>query len=218
MRDRDAPLTAAGIGALAWDKMDGLLPATVQEADSGQVLMLGYMTRDALAATLDSGFVTFWSRSRSRLWTKGETSGHRLELCSIHADCDADALLVRARPHGPTCHLGTPSCFAQSGTAGPGWLARLARIVAERAAADPETSYTARLLASGPVRVAQKVGEEGLEVALAAATGDRAGCISEAADLVYHLTVLMQSQDFGWAEVTAELQRRHIPSPPREED
>jgi phosphoribosyl-ATP pyrophosphohydrolase/phosphoribosyl-AMP cyclohydrolase len=189
--------------------MDGLLPAVVQDGDTGQVLMLGYMNADALRATLEGGFVTFWSRSKGRLWTKGETSGDRLELRSAHVDCDGDALLVRARPHGPTCHLGTPSCFSEAGPSGAGWLGLLARIVSERAMADPEQSYTARLLATGPVRVAQKVGEEGVEIALAAATGDRAGCISEAADLMYHLTVLMQSQGFGWDEVVAELERRH---------
>ena len=209
MRDRDAPLTADEVGALAWSKMDGLLPAIVQDADSGQVLMLGYMNVDALAATLDTRLVTFWSRSKGRLWTKGETSGDRLALRSVHADCDDDALLVRAVPHGPTCHLGTQSCFTAGQADGAGWLGRLARIVGERSAADPEESYTARLLAKGPVRVAQKVGEEGVEVALAAATRDRAGCISEAADLMYHLTVLMQSQGFGWDEVVAELKQRH---------
>jgi phosphoribosyl-ATP pyrophosphohydrolase/phosphoribosyl-AMP cyclohydrolase len=213
MRDRDAPLSAAEVEALAWDKMDGLLPALVQDADTGQLLMLGYMNADALRATLDSGLVTFWSRSKGRLWTKGETSGDRLELRSVHGDCDGDALLVRAVPQGPTCHLGTVSCFTASGPIGAGWLGQLARTVSERSAADPAESYTAKLLAKGPVRIAQKVGEEGVEVALAAATGDRAGCISETADLLYHLTVLMQSQGFGWDEVTAELQKRHVPSP-----
>jgi phosphoribosyl-ATP pyrophosphohydrolase/phosphoribosyl-AMP cyclohydrolase len=170
------------------------------------------MNADALRATLDTRLVTFWSRSKGRLWTKGETSGDGLELRSVHADCDDDALLVCARPQGPTCHLGTQSCFTEGGPDGAGWLGLLARTVAQRAAADPEESYTARLLAKGPVRIAQKVGEEGVEVALAAATGDRQGCISETADLLYHLTVLMQSQGFGWEDVTAELQKRHLPS------
>ncbi len=209
MRDRNAPLSAGDAGTLAWDKMGGLLPAVVQDADTGQVLMLGYMNREALEATLGHGFVTFFSRSKGRLWTKGESSGNRLALHSVHADCDEDALLVRAVPEGPTCHLGTTSCFTETGPGGAGWLGLLARIVEERGSADPETSYTARLLAEGPVRIAQKVGEEGVEVALAAATGDRESCISETADLLYHLTVLMQARGFGWEDVAAELEKRH---------
>jgi phosphoribosyl-ATP pyrophosphohydrolase/phosphoribosyl-AMP cyclohydrolase len=191
--------------------MDGLLPAVVQDADTGQVLMLGYMNRDALEASLQSGFVTFFSRSKGRLWTKGETSGNHLGLRSMHIDCDGDALLVRAVPQGPTCHLGTVSCFTQSGPSGAGWLGQLLRTVERRAGADPQTSYTARLLAEGPVRIAQKVGEEGVEVALAGAVGDREGCISETVDLLYHLSVLMQARGFVWEDVAAELERRHSP-------
>ena len=209
MRDRNAPLTAADAAALAWDKMDGLLPAVVQDADTGQVLMLGYMNRDALVASLESGSVTFFSRSKGRLWTKGETSGNRLALRSIHPDCDGDALLVRAVPQGPTCHLGSPGCFTEYGPTGVGWLGQLGRIVGERAAADPESSYTARLLAKGPVRIAQKIGEEGVDVALAGAVGDREGCVSETADLLYHISVLMQARRFGWEDVAAELEKRH---------
>lgn len=209
MRDRNAPLSEADIGALAWDRMDGLLPAIVQDAATGQVLMLGYMNRAALAATLASGFVTFFSRTKGRLWQKGESSGHRLALAAILTDCDGDALLVSATPEGPTCHLGTPSCFGSEGAKGVGFLARLARIVRDRAGAPPAQSYTARLLAEGPVRIAQKVGEEGVELALAAVSRDRDGCIEEAADLVYHLTVLMEAKGFGWAEVTETLAERH---------
>ncbi len=209
MRDRNAPLTAADLPALAWDKMDGLLPAIVQDADTGQVLMLGYMNREALERSLESGFVTFFSRSKGRLWSKGEASGNHLALRSVHGDCDEDALLVRAIPAGPTCHLGTTSCFIEDGPSGVGWLAQLARIVEQRAVANPETSYTARLIAKGPVRIAQKIGEEGVEVALAGAVGDRAGCISETADLLYHLSVLMKARGFGWEDVAEELERRH---------
>jgi len=209
MRDRNAPLTQADLAALAWDKMDGLLPAAVQDSASGLLLMLGYMNRDALAATLETGLATFWSRSKQRLWQKGETSGHVLRVAAIHEDCDADALLVLAEPQGPTCHLGTASCFGGEGPAGPGWLAELAAIVAARAATGDETSYTARLLAEGLPRIAQKVGEEGVELALAAVTRDAAGCAEEAADLLYHLTVLMQARGFGWSEVIEVLQRRH---------
>ncbi|HEY0312119.1 MAG TPA: bifunctional phosphoribosyl-AMP cyclohydrolase/phosphoribosyl-ATP diphosphatase HisIE [Allosphingosinicella sp.] len=209
MRDRNAPLTPADLGTLAWDKMDGLLPAVVQDRASGRLLMLGYMNRDALAATLETGLATFWSRSKQRLWQKGETSGNHLRVAAIHEDCDADALLVLADPKGPTCHLGTTSCFGGEGPAGPGWLADLARIVADRAETGEETSYTARLLAEGLPRIAQKVGEEGVEIALAAVTRDAAGCAEETADLLYHLTVLMQAKGFGWAEVIEVLRRRH---------
>lgn len=201
-------MTAEEIAALDWDKMGGLIPAVVQHAETRQVLMLGYMDRAALEATLASGSVTFFSRSKGRLWTKGETSGNRLEVGAVRADCDGDALLVEARPLGPTCHLGTQSCFGHE-PAGAAWLAELAAIVRDRAGASPEESYTARLLAKGPIRIAQKVGEEGVEVALAAATGERDEVVSETADLLYHLTVLMQARGFGWSDVGAELQRRH---------
>jgi phosphoribosyl-ATP pyrophosphohydrolase/phosphoribosyl-AMP cyclohydrolase len=217
VRDRNAPLTAADAAALAWDKMDGLVPAVVQDADTSQVLMLGYMNREALVASLESGSVTFFSRSKGRLWMKGETSGNRLSVRTIHPDCDGDSLLVRAVPAGPTCHLGTASCFTDTGPSGVAWLGQLSRIVAERAAADPETSYTARLLAKGPVRIAQKIGEEGVEVALAGAVGHRDGCISETADLLYHISVLMQARGFGWEDVAAELEKRHQPATPANE-
>jgi phosphoribosyl-ATP pyrophosphohydrolase/phosphoribosyl-AMP cyclohydrolase len=209
MRDRNAPLIQADLGTLAWDKMDGLLPAAVQDRASGRLLMLGYMNRDALAATLSTGLATFWSRSKQRLWQKGETSGNSLRVAAVHEDCDADALLILADAQGPTCHLGTTSCFGGEGAQGPGWLADLARIVATRAATGEETSYTARLLAEGLPRIAQKVGEEGVEIALAAVTRDAAGCAEETADLLYHLTVLMQAKGFGWEDVIEVLRRRH---------
>jgi phosphoribosyl-ATP pyrophosphohydrolase/phosphoribosyl-AMP cyclohydrolase len=209
MRDRNAPLTAADIAGLDWAKGDGLIPAVVQDAATAQVLMLGYMNADALAATLESGFVTFFSRSRGRLWRKGETSGDTLALIAVHADCDDDALLVQAEPAGPTCHLGTPSCFSENGQNGIGWLGKLTRIVKARKAAPADSSYTARLLADGPHRVAQKVGEEGVEVALAAVSRDRDACVSETADLIYHLAVLMEAREFGWEDVAAVLAERH---------
>ncbi|HEY0085901.1 MAG TPA: bifunctional phosphoribosyl-AMP cyclohydrolase/phosphoribosyl-ATP diphosphatase HisIE [Allosphingosinicella sp.] len=209
MRDRNAPLSAADIAGLAWEKMDGLLPAAVQDAASGRLLMLGYMSREALAATLESGFATFQSRSKGRLWQKGETSGNRLKVRAVHEDCDGDALLVLADPEGPTCHTGAQSCFGGEGAGGPGWLAELARVVAARAAAGGEGSYTRRLLDEGTAKIAQKVGEEGVEVALAAVTRDAAGCAEETADLLYHLTVLMQDRGYGWDEVVAVLKARH---------
>lgn len=209
MRDRNAPLTAAEIPALEWDKMGGLIPAAVQDAATLQLLMLGYMNEEALRQTLESGLVTFYSRSKGRLWTKGETSGNHLKLVAVLPDCDNDALMVRAEPVGPTCHLGTDSCFSAEGPDGVGWLARLAEIVDTRAAADPKDSYTARLLSEGASRVAQKIGEEGVEVALAGAAGTREACIEESADLIYHLTVLMQARGFGWGDITAKLKERH---------
>lgn len=209
MRDRNAPLTAVTAGDLDWGKMDGLLPAVVQDAATGQVLMLGYMDRAALEATLESGFATFFSRSKDRLWQKGETSGNRLAVVTVHGDCDGDALLVRAVPEGPTCHEGTTSCFDTGEAQGPGWLGALARIVDDRASAPPAESYTARLIAEGPMRIAQKIGEEGVEVALAGAAGPREGCVEETADLLYHLSVLMKVRGFGWDDVVATLKARH---------
>ncbi len=209
MRDRNAQLTQADLGALAWDKMDGMLPAAVQDRRSGCLLMLGYMNREALEATLRDGFATFYSRSRQRLWQKGETSGNRLRVSAVFEDCDSDALLVVCDPQGPTCHLGTTSCFGGSGPDGPAWLAELSAIVAERAAAGDETSYTRKLLAEGIPRIAQKIGEEGVELALAAVNRDTDGCAEEAADLMYHLIVLMEARGFGWDKVIAVLRQRH---------
>lgn len=194
---------------LAWDKMDGLLPAVVQDADSGDLLMLGYMDRAALETTLTDGLVTFFSRSKQRLWRKGESSGNLLHLVSFAADCDGDALLVRAQPAGPTCHLGIDSCFGDI-PAGAGWLGRLERIVTERAAADPQDSYTARLLADGPAKAAQKVGEEGVEVALAAVSRDTDGLAEEAADLLFHLLVTLRSRDVPLTSVIEILRSRHL--------
>jgi phosphoribosyl-ATP pyrophosphohydrolase/phosphoribosyl-AMP cyclohydrolase len=211
MRDRRSPLTAAEVDSLAWDKMDGLLPAAVQDVGSGRVLMLGYMDRAALERTLASGFATFWSRSKGQLWSKGETSGNRLLVRAVHEDCDADALLVLAEPQGPTCHEGTVSCFGGE-LDGPGWLAELSRVVAERAVAPAEASYTRRLLDEGIGRIAQKVGEEGVEVALAAVSRGREELSGELADLLYHLAVLMEAQGIGWDEVTAVLRARHRPA------
>jgi phosphoribosyl-ATP pyrophosphohydrolase/phosphoribosyl-AMP cyclohydrolase len=208
MRDRNAPLSADDIDSLAWDKMNRLLPAVVQDRATGQVLMLGYMSRDALAATLERGRAVFHSRSKGRLWEKGETSGNSLAVTEVLADCDGDALLVKAEPAGPTCHLGTASCFGGAAD-GPGFLGALGRIVADRAGGDPATSYTARLLAEGPAKVAQKVGEEGVELALAAVGRDRQGCIEETADLLYHVTVLMEARGFGWEDVASVLRERH---------
>ena len=197
---------------LDWAKMDGLIPAIVQDAASGEVRMLGYMDRAALDATIADKLVTFHSRSREKSWRKGETSGNLLDLVDIKADCDGDALLVLAAPRGPTCHTGTTSCFGADGPPGIGFLVMLANLLKQRASADPANSYTARLMGQGIKRLAQKVGEEGVEVALAATAGDAAELTSEAADLVYHLTLLLEASDTSWDAVIAELRRRHAAS------
>ncbi|KOR00563.1 bifunctional phosphoribosyl-AMP cyclohydrolase/phosphoribosyl-ATP diphosphatase HisIE [Pluralibacter gergoviae] len=193
---------------LDWEKTDGMMPAIVQHAVSGEVLMLGYMNKDALAKTLETGKVTFFSRTKGRLWTKGETSGHFLNLVSISPDCDNDTLLVLVTPIGPTCHKGNSSCFAE---ASHEWLFlhQLEELIASRKDADPESSYTARLYASGTKRIAQKVGEEGVETALAATVKDREELKNEASDLVYHLLVLLQDGGLGLTEVIGNLKKRH---------
>lgn len=190
---------------LAWDKQGGLVPAVVQDADTQRVLMLGYMDRDALETTLASGRVTFFSRSRQRLWTKGETSGHVLDLVRLEADCDRDTLLVQARPRGPTCHLGTSSCFMQAPAAA---LAELENLIETRERERPPGSYTTTLFEAGIARIAQKVGEEGVETALAAVTADDAALTGEAADLVYHLLVLLRARGLGFADVAKVLASR----------
>ena len=200
------------IDKLDWEKEGGLLPAIVQDAETHRVLMLGYMDRAALEATLRTGRVTFYSRSRQRLWTKGETSGNFLHVVDVTADCDADALLVLAEPAGPTCHKGTVSCFSESARTGAEELAfpgELEGTIARRIEDRPEGSYTARLFGEGPGRIAQKLGEEGVELALAAAAQDRARVTAEAADLVYHLLLLLAMRELTLADVAAELEQRH---------
>jgi phosphoribosyl-AMP cyclohydrolase / phosphoribosyl-ATP pyrophosphohydrolase len=197
---------------LDFGKSDGLLPAIVQHADTGAVLMLGYMNAESLAATFERRRVVFFSRSKQRLWMKGETSGHVLDLVEIRTDCDRDALLVTARPNGPVCHVGTSTCFGDVAPASDGklgFLARLEGVIEQRVTENPEGSYTARLFAKGPRRIAQKVGEEGLEVALAAVAEGDDKVISESADLLYHLLVLLKSRGVSLANVVAELESRH---------
>lgn len=193
------------IDALAWDKQDGLLPAVVQDAATLRVLMLGYMDRAALEATLASGFVTFFSRSRQRLWRKGETSGNTLACVSVTADCDGDSLLVIAHPAGPTCHRGTTSCFDG---APEDALAALDGLVARRGLERPEGSYTTRLFDAGVRAIAQKVGEEGVETALAAVAQDDAALAGEAADLLYHLLVLLRARGLSLADARSVLAAR----------
>ncbi|MDU6411698.1 MAG: bifunctional phosphoribosyl-AMP cyclohydrolase/phosphoribosyl-ATP diphosphatase HisIE [Yersiniaceae bacterium] len=201
-------LTEQQKARLDWAKTDNLMPAVIQHAVSGEVLMLGYMSPAALEATELSGNVTFFSRTKQRLWTKGESSGHFLKVVSITPDCDNDTLLVLANPIGPTCHLGTSSCFSPAASDW-GFLYQLEQLLAERKTADPASSYTASLYASGTKRIAQKVGEEGVETALAATVHDRNELTNEASDLVYHLLVLLQDQDLSLSDVIANLRQRH---------
>ncbi len=200
---------AIDISSLDWQKGNGLLPAVVQDADTLQVLMLGYMNEKALEQTYESGLVTFCSRSRNEIWQKGETSGNTLQLVSIRVDCDRDTLLVQARPAGPVCHLGTPGCFDDGLAPGIGFLARLEQVVSARRTVPDEQSYTSKLFVAGKKRIAQKVGEEGVEAALAGATGDTDELKEEAADLLFHLTVLLQANDVPLSEVMSVLRARH---------
>jgi phosphoribosyl-ATP pyrophosphohydrolase/phosphoribosyl-AMP cyclohydrolase len=207
-------LRYSDIETLAWGSGDGLLPAIVQHAHTGSVLMQAYMNRDALRTTLDRGRVVFFSRSRQQLWEKGETSGNTLSLVDIRVDCDRDSLLVSALPAGPTCHTGTRTCFgddAQSELEQIAFLSELQRIIASRISEAPEGSYTARLFNEGVRRMAQKVGEEGLEVALAAAGEPDAALLGESADLLFHLLLLLRARGLKLEQVVAELQRRHHP-------
>jgi phosphoribosyl-AMP cyclohydrolase / phosphoribosyl-ATP pyrophosphohydrolase len=205
-------VTLEDLERIDWDKGAGLVPAIVQHAASGDVLMLGYMNREALRATLESGRVVFFSRSKQRLWQKGESSGHGLELRSARLDCDRDTLLLSALPQGPVCHTGTATCFGDEPLAAASRLAflpQLERLIAERIAAGSEDSYTARLYQSGVRRIAQKLGEEGLEVALAACLEDDEALRGECADLLYHLLVLLRARSLSLDQIVETLRARH---------
>ena len=205
-------LKFSDVEQLAWDKQSGLLPAVVQHARSGAVLMLGYMSREALRATLERHRVVFYSRSRQTLWEKGETSGHTLDLVDVRKDCDQDTLLVSAVPTGPVCHNGTATCFGDEPmSAGErlSFLADLEDIIDERIADSSVGSYTAQLYSKGVKRMAQKVGEEGLEVALAAVSDTDEELVGEAADLLFHLAVLLRSRGLTLQAIIDELKNRH---------
>ncbi|TGE28607.1 bifunctional phosphoribosyl-AMP cyclohydrolase/phosphoribosyl-ATP diphosphatase HisIE [Hymenobacter metallicola] len=202
---------------LDFQKMpDGLIPAVVQDAATGQVLMLGYLNEEAWDQTQAQGRVTFFSRSKGRLWTKGETSGNFLQVVSLHPDCDHDAVLIRALPDGPTCHRGTTSCFEQPEqsalpAAPVGFLAELERLVQRRFQHPEEdpNSYTASLFRKGLPKIAQKVGEEAVETVIDAVSGNRAGLPGEAADLLYHLLVLLTASGLSLDDVVSVLRQRH---------
>ncbi|NIJ87269.1 phosphoribosyl-ATP pyrophosphohydrolase/phosphoribosyl-AMP cyclohydrolase [Xanthomonas campestris] len=204
--DSDTVATGDALQALDWSKGDGLLPVVVQDADNLRVLMLGYMNAEALAVTQQRGEVTFFSRSKQRLWTKGESSGNVLRVVTIEADCDADTLLVLAHPHGPTCHLGRTSCFPNA----PGqFLGSLDALIATREHERPHGSYTTKLFEQGIRRIAQKVGEEGVETALAGVVQGDAELLGESADLLYHLIVLLRARGLGLSDAVALLESRH---------
>ena len=192
-----------------WKKSAGLVPAIVQDAATLQVLMLGYMDASALKQTLRTKKITFYSRSKQRLWTKGESSKNFLRLVSVVGDCDHDTLLLTARPDGPACHRGTPSCFGNGGASGVGFLAQLERTINARIKSGDKKSYTVRLAQEGVARVAQKVGEEGVETALAALSAGPKEFAGEAADLLYHLLVLLRVKKMLLADALAVLEKRH---------
>ncbi|OCH61426.1 bifunctional phosphoribosyl-AMP cyclohydrolase/phosphoribosyl-ATP diphosphatase HisIE [Vibrio splendidus] len=208
-------LSKTEVGALSeridWEKVDGLVPAIVQDYQSSQVLMMGYMDPAALEKTGETGQVTFFSRTKERLWTKGETSGNVLQLQNMSLDCDNDTVLVKVNPIGPTCHTGTTTCWDgdKQEESQMVWLHQLEQLLAARKDADPESSYTASLYARGTKRISQKVGEEGVEVALAATSGDKAELVCESADLIYHLMVLLQDQGLSMNDVVNKLKERH---------
>ena len=194
---------------LDWKKSDGLVPAIVQDHATRQVLMLGYMNEEALAKTVETSKVYFYSRSKQRLWKKGETSNNTFKLIEITADCDSDALLVEVKPKGPACHTGTVSCFGDDPAPGLGFLAHLRSIIRSRKKDKPKGSYVGGLMARAPKRPAQKVGEEGVEVAMAAVSESKAELKGEAADLLFHLMVLLESRDLSLDDVVGVLRKRH---------
>lgn len=196
-----------------FEKCGGLVPAIIQDATTCQVLMLGYMNQEAYDKTVKTKKVTFWSRSRNELWTKGETSGNYLNLVSIKVDCDHDTLLVRATPDGPTCHKGTDTCWGEDNTANPLlFLTELQDFINRRHEEMPEGSYTTSLFKDGINRIAQKVGEEALETVIEATNGSSEKLIYEASDMIYHLVVLLASKGLRIEDVAAELARRHDPN------
>ena len=195
-----------------FEKMGGLVPAIIQDARTKNVLMLGFMNREAYEKTLSSGLVTFWSRTRKCLWTKGETSGNVLRLVSIKSDCDNDTLLVRAEPAGPVCHTGTDTCWGETNeTDDLAFLSELQDFIEQRREQMPEGSYTTRLFTDGTKRIAQKVGEEALEAVIEATSGTDEKFVYEASDMLYHLLVLLTDKGLRIDDLARELRRRHDP-------
>ena len=196
-----------------FEKMGGLVPAIIQDAVTRKVLMLGFMNEEAYQKTLDTKHVTFWSRSRNTLWTKGETSGNFLNLVDIKIDCDNDTLLVQANPDGPTCHTGTDTCWGEENDANPLlFLSELQDFINKRKEEMPEGSYTTSLFNKGINKIAQKVGEEALETVIEATNGTNDHLVYEASDLLYHLLVMLTEKGLRIEDVAAELQKRHDPN------
>ena len=196
-----------------FEKSGGLVPAIIQDAHTKNVLMLGFMNKEAYDKTMETGKVTFWSRSRNCLWTKGETSGHFLHLVDIKNDCDNDTLLVKAIPDGPTCHTGTDTCWGEENTTSPlSFLSELQDFIEKRHQELPEGSYTTSLFRKGVNRIAQKVGEEALETVIEATNGTNDKMVYEASDLIYHLIVLLAEKGLRIEDVVRELQKRHDPN------
>ena len=196
-----------------FEKMGGLVPAIIQDAVTKNVLMLGFMNKEAYEKTLETGHVTFWSRTRQTLWTKGETSGHFLNLVDIKTDCDNDTLLVRVHPIGPTCHTGTDTCWGEENTQNPlQFLTELQDFINRRKDEMPEGSYTTKLFRDGINKIAQKVGEEALETVIEATNGSSEKLVYEASDLLYHLLVMLTEKGLRIEDVAAELQKRHDPN------
>ncbi len=202
-------VTNDNINDLAWQKMDNLIPAIIQHASTGAVLMQGYMNQASLEATLTTGKATFFSRSKQALWIKGETSGNFLEVKQVLTDCDNDSLLIACQPIGPSCHLGTESCFPEQKLTQQNFLSQLEQVIQQRKDDDPKESYTAHLFSRGTTKMAQKVGEEGVEVALAAVAETKEDLLGECADLFYHTLVLLADQKIELSEVMEVLQTRH---------
>lgn len=196
-------------GQLNWDKVVGLMPVIIQHMQSREVLMMGYMNRDALEKTCESGHVTFFSRTKQRLWMKGESSGHVLNLIKIYPDCDGDTLLILADPVGPTCHTGSLSCFGETPPPALGVLNHLSHVIHERHVTCPPASYTTSLFAAGRSRISQKVGEEGVELALAHMEQNREGILNEAADLIFHMMVLLENSNLSIYDVCTILDQRN---------
>lgn len=195
-----------------FEKNGGLVPAIVQDARTRKVLMLGYMSPEAYQKTLNTGQVTFWSRSRQKLWTKGETSGNLLDLVSIKEDCDHDTLLVQAIPHGPTCHTGTDTCWGEKNDQNPLlFLTELQDFIEKRHEEMPEGSYTTSLFQDGINRIAQKVGEEALEAVIESVNGSNERLVYEGSDMLYHLIVLLTAKGLRIEDLARELEERHSP-------
>ena len=190
---------------------DGLVPAIVQDTNTKTILMLGFMNQAAIDATLATGKVTFYSRSKNRLWTKGEESGNFLNYISIKEDCDQDSLLIQASPEGPVCHMGTDTCWGEGNNTSIAFLNKLEQIIAERKNADPSSSYVASLFAKGINKIAQKVGEEAVELVIEAKDNNEELFLDESADLLFHYMILLQSKGFGLSDVAKVLAQRHKP-------